>query len=121
MKKNYLIIFGLIVFAVALLLSGYYFLVQPKTEEKIVLEGQCEINEMIFYYTDWCPWCKKVKDEGTIVKLKQLGVDITEINTDKGKVEHQIRGIPAFVIEANIYEGYKSFEELKELLNCEYY
>lgn len=117
MKKVYLFILGLALLGIVLL-AVFYFSRKPETEE-FALEGQCEINEMIFYHTDWCPWCKKVKDEGTIAKLKQLGVDITEINTDRGKAEHQIRGIPAFVIGASIYEGYKTFEELKELLNCE--
>ena len=118
MKKNNLIILGVIFGGIFLLLLGYYFLTQQKIRGDIVLEGECEISEMVFYYTDWCPWCRKVKDEGTISNLKKFGVNITEINVDRGKVEHEIRGIPAFIINDNVYEGYRSFEELKELLIC---
>ncbi len=111
MKKVYLFVLSLAVLG-TVLFSVFYF------SDKREMEGECEINKMIFYYTDWCPWCKKVKSEGTISNLKKLGVEITEINVDKKAPEHQIRGIPAFVIGENIYEGYKTFEELKKLLNC---
>ncbi|OIO45851.1 MAG: hypothetical protein AUJ31_03125 [Parcubacteria group bacterium CG1_02_39_15] len=96
----------------------FYFSSKPKTEE-FTLKGECQINKMIFYYTDWCPWCAKVKDEGTISNLKKLGVEITEINVDKRTPEHQIRDIPAFVIGDSVYEGYKTFEQLSEMLNCQ--
>lgn len=119
MKKNYFIIFGIIFCGITLLVLGYYFLYRPQPEEEIVLEGKCEINKMIFYYADRCPACRKVKKEKTISKLKELGVKITEINTDREEVKHQIQAIPAFVIEARIYEGYKTFEELKTLLKCQ--
>ena len=117
MKKTHLIILWLIILAGVFLLSWRYFSIRPKVEE-IVIKGQCEIKEMIFYYTDWCPWCRKVKEEGTISELRQLGVDITEINIDQRRPRHQIRGVPAFVIRDNVYEGYKTLEQLKDLLNC---
>lgn len=79
---------------------------------------QCQVKEMIFYYADWCPWCQKVKNEGTIKKIKELGVRVNEINIDKGPVNHQFQGIPTFVINEKIYSGYKTFEELRDLLGC---
>lgn len=81
-------------------------------------DAQCEIEEMIFYYFDWCSWCQKVKNEGTISKIEELGVEVRQINVEVGPVEHQFQGVPTFVIGEKVYSGYRTFEELKELLNC---
>lgn len=82
------------------------------------IETQCEINKMVFYYLDSCSWCQKVKNEKTISKLESLGVKVEQIKADIGPVRHQFKGVPTFVINENIYTGYKTFEELKELLKC---
>jgi len=82
------------------------------------IEGQCEINKMVFYYLDSCSWCQKVKSEKTVSKLESLGVKVEQINANTGLVRHQFRGVPTFVINENVYTGYKTFEELKELLKC---
>ncbi|MBL7141923.1 DUF2318 domain-containing protein [Patescibacteria group bacterium] len=81
-------------------------------------EAQCEINEMVFYYLDSCSWCQKVKSEKTVSKLESLGVRVEQIRANVGPVRHQFQGVPTFVINENIYSGYKTFEELKELLKC---
>lgn len=81
-------------------------------------ESQCEISEMIFYYTDQCQWCQKVKNEGTVAKIEKFGVKIKKINANMGLVRHQFRSVPTFVISEKVYSGYKTFEELKELLGC---
>ncbi len=81
-------------------------------------EAQCEINEMVFYYLDSCSWCQKVKSEKTISKLESLGVRVEQIRANVGPVRHQFQGVPTFVINENVYSGYKTFEELKELLKC---
>lgn len=82
------------------------------------LEAQCEFNEMVFYYLDTCSWCQKVKGEGTISKLESFGVKVEQINANTELVRHEFRGVPTFVINENVYTGYKTFEELKELLRC---
>lgn len=80
--------------------------------------SQCQIGKMIFYYSDGCAFCQKVKEDGTIEKLKELGVKIEEIDVNKGTIRHNIEGIPSFIIENKVYAGYKTIEELKALLNC---
>jgi len=81
-------------------------------------ELQRRVEEMIFYYLDTCGWCQKVKDDGTISKLEQLGVKVSQINARSGSVLHQFQTVPTFVIDGKLYSGYKTFEELKELLDC---
>lgn len=82
-------------------------------------EAQCQFNEMIFYYRDGCPWCQKVKNEGTILKIEELGVTVTQINTTVGPIKHEISGVPTFIINETVFTGYRTFEELKELLGCQ--
>ena len=82
-------------------------------------ELQCGVDEMIFYYLDSCGWCQKVKDDGTISKIEQFGVTVSQINAkNSAQVRHSFQGVPTFVINEKVYSGYKTFEELKELLEC---
>jgi len=80
--------------------------------------SQCQVKEITFYYLDQCGWCQKVKNEGTISKIEQLGVKVKQINAAVGPIRHQFQGVPTFIINEKVYSGYKTFEELKELLGC---
>jgi len=128
MTKKLIVIIILILVGGGFLLN--YFLSQ-ETENDVLLtedvlpennvlpeETQCEFNEMVFYYRDDCSWCQKVKDEDTISKIDALGVNVKSVNTKIGPVEHQFKGVPTFVIDNKVYSGYKTFNELKELLVC---
>lgn len=79
----------------------------------------CEFKEMIFYYLDSCSFCQKVKNEGTISKIEELGIKVNQINAQVGPVEHPVTGVPAFIINGKVYSGYKTFEQVKELLGCQ--
>jgi len=91
---------------------------QENNTEEVNLEAQCEFSEIVFYYLDTCSWCQKVKGEGTISKLESLGVKVEQINANVGNLRHQFKGVPTFVVNEKIYTGYKTFEQLKELLKC---
>ena len=82
------------------------------------VSSQCQVQEMTFYYLDQCGWCQKVKSEGTIDKIEALGVKVNKINAAIGPIRHKFEGVPTFVINDKIYSGYKTFEELSELLGC---
>ena len=114
MSKKYTIltIIGLII------ITGFLVSLFSRKSPSTTSNTQCQIKEMTFYFADWCPWCQKVKNEGTIKKLRELGIKINEINVDVGPVKHQFQGIPAFVIDEKVYSGYKTFDELKKLLGC---
>lgn len=98
---------------------------QPAVEESPIedsdlpVTSQCEINEMTFYYLDTCGWCNKVKDEGTVEKLEDLGIEVTRINAKVGPIEHEFRGVPTFIVNEVVYSGYRTFEDLKVLLGCQ--
>lgn len=113
MKKS-LIIFIIII----AIISGIFIFFSSNKKQEIKSASQCQAKEMLFYYSDECQWCQKVKNEGTIENIKELGVNVKEINTATGPIKHQFQGVPTFVIDGKIYEGYITFKELKELLRC---
>lgn len=115
MKKH------LIIFLVAtslLLISGFVLYSYSDKKPETFIESQCETKELTFYYLDQCTWCQKVKNEGTLSKLEEMGVKITKINAKTGSVSHQFSWVPTFVINGKVYSGYRNIEDLKELLNC---
>lgn len=107
-----------IVIWLVVIFSGYYYF-SKKQPVTVPAAGQCKIKEITFYYLDGCGWCQKVKSEGTISKLEELGVKVTKINAAIGPIRHQFEGVPTFVIDDKVYSGYKTFDELKELLSCQ--
>jgi len=105
---------------VILLIIGAWLFYDYSSDKKSenIAESQCKVSEMIFYYLDECSWCQRVKSEGTISKIEELGVRVKQINIDIGPVRHQFRGVPTFVIDEKVYSGYRTFAELRELLGC---
>jgi len=110
MKKTALIIFAIIVVA------GIVFLALSSKGE--VNNSQCKFGSLIFYYLDECEWCNKVKSEGTLDSLEALGVKVQKINTRTGIVRHSFTGVPTFVVDNTVYTGYRTLDELKDLLGC---
>lgn len=115
MKKNYLIIIIIILIAAGAIYFGYF---SNKKTPVNNTGGQCSIKEITFYYLEGCEWCNKVKNEGTLEKIENLGIKINKINAAVGPIRHQFEGVPTFVIDGKVYEGYRTFDEIKELLGC---
>ncbi len=96
---------------------------KPPIEEETVKmppeELECKFKEMIFYYSDICTPCERVKNEGTLSKIEGLGVKVTQIDVKEGPVEYDFSGVPAFIIDKKVYAGYKTFEQVKDLLGCQ--
>jgi len=97
---------------------------EPQTEEETIEtpteeELECEFNEIIFYYREGCSWCQKVKDDGTIERIEELGVKVNQVDVTIGSIQHQFSGVPTFVIGEKVYIGYKTFEQIKDLLGCQ--
>lgn len=112
MKKVFLAIF----IAGSFIFGAWLLIKQPSSPPD--LSSQCQFKEMTFYYLDQCSWCQKVKDEGTLDKIEKLGVKVTKINANAGPIRHKFQGVPTFIINDKAYSGYKTFDELKELLGC---
>jgi len=115
-KIKYFVIF----LAIALLGAGGYYAFALKSggAENYQNNSQCKIGYVKLYYLKQCSWCQKVKDDGTIDKLRALGVQVEEIDAAVGPVRDKISGTPAFVIDGKVYEGYRTFDEIKALLSC---
>lgn len=94
-----------------------WYLRLPQQNQNIPI-SQCEIKEITFYYLDGCEWCNKVKSEGALEKIEELGIKINKINAAIGPVRHKFTGVPTFIIDNKVYEGYRTFEDLKALLKC---
>ena len=94
-----------------------------QTPEEIVEipieELKCEFNEVIFYYSDTSGLCQKVKDDGIIEKIEELGVKVNQVDVAIEPIQHQLSGIPTFVIGEKVYFGYKTFKQIKDLLGCQ--
>lgn len=105
-----------IVVAAVLIAGG--FLLLRKSENNNIGQSQCQVKEITFYYLETCEWCNKVKSEGTISKIKQLGINVKEVNAAVGPIRHKFEGVPTFIVNEKVYSGYKTFDELKALLGC---
>lgn len=115
MKKTNLTISIILVIAVVL---GAIWLVNKSAGPEPNIESKCQVKKITFYYLDNCDFCNKVKQEGTISKIEGLGVKVDKINASVGPVRHNFEEVPTFVIDNKVYEGYRTFGEIKELLVC---
>lgn len=116
MKKIYLIslvIVALVVVGILGVTITGFFIRKP-----VETEIQCEITDIIYYYADWCSWCRRIAEDGTISKLEGLGIIVNKINVDIGPILHEFGGVPTFVMADEVYSGYRTFDQLKELLKC---
>ncbi len=116
MKK----IVGFILVA-AVLVGGIIWIAKTNSKKAPEASSQstaCQIKEITFYYLDGCEWCNKVKAEGTIEKIEQLGIKVNKVNAAIGPIRHKFQGVPTFVIGGKVYEGYRTFDEIKKLLVC---
>lgn len=121
MLKKYLPLLVVVILLV-IGIGGFlgYFSSKKLSDKKVenITESQCEAEEMIFYYLEQCSSCQKVKKEGTLSKIEELGVRVKQVDVKVGPIGYQFSGVPTFVIDGKVYSGYRTFEELKELLGC---
>lgn len=114
-KKYFIVCMAVMALVIA---GAVYFISTKQGSGEQSVSSVCQVKEITFYYLDSCEWCNKVKTEGTIDKIEQLGVKINKINAAVGPIRHKFQGLPTFVISGKVYEGYRTFEEIKELLGC---
>ena len=113
MKKKYIII---TIFLIAA--AGSIYLAYSGARKTPAAETQCSVKQITFYYLDGCEWCNRVKSEGTIQKIEALGIQVKKINAAIGPIRDKFEGVPTFVINGKVYTGYKTFNEIRELLSC---
>lgn len=118
MKKA--IIISTVIFLISLTSAGIALSVRSKKPnlQTPTANLECQVKEITFYYLDQCEWCNKTKTEGILDKIENLGIKINKINAAIGPVKDKFTGVPTFVINGKVYEGYRPFDELKTLLGC---
>ena len=129
----------ILVLAIIFIVAGYYgygWFVQP-TIENLGTDDLANDNrrisdaEILFFYADWCPHCKRAKPEwdnfaknfdGKIMgfnKIKCTGVDCTEGDSPLIQ-EYSVDGYPTVILKKdgknNAYEGKISEDNLKQFV-----
>jgi thiol-disulfide isomerase/thioredoxin len=131
----------LVIIGVVLLIAASYYVytthISPKlnpefvANNEIVEQGESSEAELYFFFTEWCPHCKKAKPEweklvsefegkpinGTIVHFKAIDCDKDEATADEFKVE----GYPTVKLvkdgEIIEYDAKPEYETLVEFLH----
>ncbi len=107
---------------IGLIILGYLFSKKPtpvkEPKLKELTKEQCQVKELIYYYSPQCFWCQKIENEEILTMIEQLGVKIKKINVTIGPIHHQFQGVPTFAFDEEVYPGYRTFEQLAELLGC---
>jgi len=112
MKKKALF---LTILVIAIFIGGLIFFLNRQNESSSV--SLCKVNKMTYYYLNKCPWCQKIKQDGTLEKLEEMGVKIKKVNIEIVPTPN-VSSVPTFSINNQLYTGYKTFDELKDLLGC---
>ncbi len=90
--------------------AGVYLLTSSR-EPTVRPELKCQTAEMTYFYRPECSWCQQIKRERVIEKIKELGVEVEARYSSMGSV-------PRFLINDETHTGYRTLEQLKELLGC---
>lgn len=108
----------IILISVLIVVGGGWFLERKYFKSsKSPDNSQDQIKEITFYYLPTCSWCQKTEADGTIEKIERFGIKVNKINAATGPIRHEFKGVPTFVIDGKVYTGYRTFEEIRELLN----
>lgn len=72
---------------------------------------------MNYYFRKDCSHCIRVSGDGSLEKLGELGVKVNKFEVVEWGM-YNIYATPTFEIAGQRMSGYKTFEQLKELLGC---
>ena len=113
MKSAYLA--GVVVIVVLAAALGYWGLSSsPSTPAG---DSNCTYSQMNYYFRQSCHLCQQVASDGSLEKLGELGVKVDKFEVvDWGM--YGIYSTPTFEFSGQRVSGYKSFQELKQLLGC---
>lgn len=90
-------------------------IVAQNYQDALKKSSELGIPVLVMFETDWCGWCKKMKQEtlpNTKVKAALKNYIIVHVNTDNNRFvarKFGVRGLPSYVItnyrEANLKKG----------------
>jgi len=137
-NKYYILVFILILFFLAAALYTYRRYVTPKINPSYVANNEysqhaktTDVVDLYYFYTTWCPHCKKsmpiwqsLKNEVGDAKIKGYRINFLEVDCDKDKAtadKFNIQGYPTIkMVKGNQifeYDAKPCKDTLLEFLN----
>lgn len=89
----------------------------PEVNETENATAPAPCTELNYYFRSSCSHCQDVIRDGSLDKLEALGVNVTKYEVVEWGM-YGINQVPTFEFGGESVSGYKTFEELKELLGC---
>jgi thiol-disulfide isomerase/thioredoxin len=135
---------GLVITALVVGVTYYWFVIRKKQLESFEYNINREPSdssdssknaELLFFYTDWCPWCKRSKPEweemrteyegktinGYVVKFKEIDCTNETEETERLIDKYKIEGYPTLKLlkDGNVieFDAKVSKENMVEFLN----
>ncbi len=80
--------------------------------------SSCDYGQLNYYYRSDCSHCIQVSNDGSLERLQsEFGVEVNKFEVVEWGM-YEIYATPTFEIGADRIRGYKTFDDLKELLGC---
>jgi len=115
MRSAYLAVILVVILAAVL---GYWgisgMVAGPDTEPG---NSSCSYSQLNYYFRESCHYCQEVAREESLEKLEELGVKVDKFEVVNWGM-YGIYQTPTFEFGGQRVAGYKTFEELRQLLGC---
>jgi hypothetical protein len=115
MKSAYLLAILAVVIAIAGL--GYWGISGMSAADTNTGNSSCSYSQVNYYFRESCHYCQDVARDRSLEKLERLGVKVNKYEVVNWGM-YGIYRTPTFEFGGQRVEGYRTFEELKQLLNC---
>jgi len=113
MKKSTFILVILVIIVIAIIGIIYYVRANGGHDQKIM---KCIADKSKIVVSPTCSWCAKQKqDLGDYSDYFEF-IDISQ--NPEILQQYQIRGTPSWIINEQVYSGYHTIDELKEITGC---
>ena len=115
MKNVYII--GIVVILVVISVAAWTGLQSPV--QPAPNNSSCTYGQLNYYYRSNCSHCIQVSNDGSLERIQSdFGVEVNKLEV----VEWGMYGIyatPTFEFGGQQVKGYKSYDELRQLLGCQ--
>ncbi len=113
MNKTYLI--GVVIIAVVVI--GSLALSLGSSNVNAPNNSSCDYGQLNYYFRSDCSHCIQVSNDGSLEKLEELGVKVNKFEVVQWGM-YGIYATPTFEFGGQRISGYRTFDQLKELLGC---
>jgi len=80
------------------------------------ISSGCEITKAQLLYSPYCGWCQKQLTDGSLDELQTLGVELEVIDVVANNIS--VQAVPTWRFDNKEETGYKTIDQLKEMLGC---